>query len=246
MCTEGSEQRADTDSGSAEVVDLIDLQTGINLAASGQNLVNLIGGNGIETAAERVQLDQVEIVACLYVVCSCIQTGVVHPLVIDTERTLERCQMGNRVLRQHAQSVGVDHIRDTVMDFRIDVVRTAGKHDASAAGFFHILKRFLAFFLHIASCSAKFFPTGMDSSTDLILRQTGELFDKAVSKHFFTRKRKERIAEGNGVILQLVHVVFDVLCIRGNDRAVVVVDGFREFGALIRDTRIENELHTMA
>ena len=56
MCTEGSEQRADTDSGSAEVVDLIDLQAGINLAASGQNLINLIGGNGVETAAEGVEL----------------------------------------------------------------------------------------------------------------------------------------------------------------------------------------------
>ena len=246
MCTEGSEQRADTDSGSAEVVDLIDLQAGINLAASGQNLINLISGNGVETAAERVQLNQVKIVACLYIVCSCIQTGVVHPLVIDTERTLERCQMGNRVLRQHAQSVGVDHIRDTVMDFRIDVVRTAGKHDASAAGFFHILKRFLAFFLHIASCSAKLFPSGMNSSTDFILRQTGELFDKTIGKHLFTRKRKERIAERNGIVLQLVHVVFDIFRIRGNDWAVVVVDGFRELGALVRDTRVEDELHTVA
>ena len=54
MCTEGSEQRADTDSGSAEVVDLINLQAGINLAASGQNLINLIGGNGVETAAEGI------------------------------------------------------------------------------------------------------------------------------------------------------------------------------------------------
>ncbi len=60
---------ADTDSGSAEVVDLIDLQAGINLAASGQNIINLIGGNGVETAAERVQLDQVKIIAGLYKVC---------------------------------------------------------------------------------------------------------------------------------------------------------------------------------
>ena len=154
--------------------------------------------------------------------------------------------MGNRVLRQHAQSVGVDHIRDTVMDFRIDVVRTAGKHDASASVFFHILKRFLAFFLHIASCSAKLFPSGMNSSTDFILRQTGELFDKTIGKHLFTRKRKERIAERNGIVLQLVHVVFDIFRIRGNDRAVVVVDGFRELGALVRDTRVEDELHTVA
>ena len=88
MCTQSSEQRADTDSGSAEVVDLIDLQAGVNFTASGQNFVNLIGCNGIQTAAERVQLDQVKIIACLYVVCSRIQTGVIHPLVIDTDRAL--------------------------------------------------------------------------------------------------------------------------------------------------------------
>ena len=34
MCTQSGEQRADTDSGSAEVVDLIDLQAGINFTAS--------------------------------------------------------------------------------------------------------------------------------------------------------------------------------------------------------------------
>ncbi len=133
MCTESCEQRADTDSCSAEVVDLINLQAGINLAATGQNLINLISGNGVKTAAEGVQLDQIKIIACLYIVCCCIQTGVVHPLVIDTERTLDRCQMGNRILRQHAQSVGVDQIRNTVMDLRIDMVWTTGKNDAPAA-----------------------------------------------------------------------------------------------------------------
>ena len=87
-------QRAESGHGfwQREVVDLINLQAGINLAASSQNLINLIGGNGVETAAERVQLNQVKIVACLYIVCSCIQTGVIHPLVIDTKRALERAR----------------------------------------------------------------------------------------------------------------------------------------------------------
>ena len=88
-------QRAESGHGfwQREVVDLIDLQAGINLAASGQNLINLIGGNGVETAAERVQLNQVKIVACLYISLQlAYRRGVVHPLVIDTERTLERCR----------------------------------------------------------------------------------------------------------------------------------------------------------
>ena len=63
FCTDSSDQGTDTDPCRTQVVDLIDLQAGINLAASGQNLINLIGGNGVETAAERVQLDQIQILS---------------------------------------------------------------------------------------------------------------------------------------------------------------------------------------
>lgn len=73
--------------------------------------------------------------------------------------------------------------------------------------FLSYTEAFPRLFLHIASCSTKLFPSGMNSSTDFILRQTGELFDKTIGKHLFTRKRKERIAERNGIVLQLVHVV---------------------------------------
>ena len=59
---DGGQQGTDTDTGSTQVVDLVDLQAGVDLAGVGQNIVYLVGGNGIQTAAEGVQLDEIQIV----------------------------------------------------------------------------------------------------------------------------------------------------------------------------------------
>ena len=44
--------------------------------------------------------------------------------------------MGYGVLREDSETVGGDHIGDTVVDLRIDVVRTSRKDDAVFAGIF--------------------------------------------------------------------------------------------------------------
>ena len=46
------QKRPHTDPGSTQIVDLIDLQTGVDLVRTGQNIGNFIGRNGIETASE--------------------------------------------------------------------------------------------------------------------------------------------------------------------------------------------------
>ena len=53
----------------------------INLIGTGQNVGYLVRGDGVQTAAERVQLDQIQVFCCLYIVCCCVQTGMIHPLV---------------------------------------------------------------------------------------------------------------------------------------------------------------------
>ena len=60
---DGGEQRTDTDAGSAQVIDLVDLQAGVDLAGIGQDVADLVGGDGIQAAAEGVQLDQIQIVS---------------------------------------------------------------------------------------------------------------------------------------------------------------------------------------
>lgn len=51
---DGRNERTDTDTSSTKVVYLINLQTGINLAGVSQDITDLIGGNGIQSTAERV------------------------------------------------------------------------------------------------------------------------------------------------------------------------------------------------
>ena len=46
--------------------------------------------------------------------------------------------------------------------------------------------------------------------------------------------------------MKLVHVILNILRIRGNDRAVVMVDCIREFVSLVRNTRVENKFHTVS
>ena len=54
---DGSKQGTNTDTGCSQVIYLINFQTGINLSAAFQNLVNLIRCYGVQSTAEGIQLD---------------------------------------------------------------------------------------------------------------------------------------------------------------------------------------------
>src|SRR5699024_11401372 len=65
--------------------------------------------------------------------------------IVDTERTFNRCQVGNGILCEHSQSIRGDQIRDTVVDFRINMVRTSCQNDTPLSVFIHPLQGFLSF-----------------------------------------------------------------------------------------------------
>ena len=56
----------------------------------------------------------------------------VHPLVRDNERALSIGQMGDGILGEDCKAVGGDELRNTMVDLRVYMVRTAGQHDAVA------------------------------------------------------------------------------------------------------------------
>ena len=96
--TDGSKQGTHTDPGCSEVIYLIDFQTGVYLPALRENFLYLICCDRIQSAAERVQLDDIQILGCFNIIGSRIQSGVVHPLIVHTDRTLELSEMGYRIL----------------------------------------------------------------------------------------------------------------------------------------------------
>ena len=46
-----------------------------------EDIGHLVGGYRVQSAAEGVELDEIQILRCLYIVSRRIQTGVVHPLI---------------------------------------------------------------------------------------------------------------------------------------------------------------------
>ena len=59
----GGEERAQPDARGAEVGMLVDLDAGVDLARAREYLLDLVGGDRVETAAEGHELDEIEIVA---------------------------------------------------------------------------------------------------------------------------------------------------------------------------------------
>ena len=90
----------------------------------------LVGGDGIQAAAEGVKLDQIQAFAVLHIGCGAVESGVVHPLVGNNERALCVGQVGDGILCENRKTVGGDELRDTVVDLRIYMVGTAGQYDA--------------------------------------------------------------------------------------------------------------------
>ena len=79
--TDGGQKGAHTDPGGAQVVDLVDLQGCVDLVGVIQDLRHLVGGDGVQSAAEGVKLDQIQVLPGLYEVGRGVEPGVVHPLI---------------------------------------------------------------------------------------------------------------------------------------------------------------------
>ena len=132
------------------------------------------------------------------------------------------------------------------MDFRVDVVGTAGEDDAVAARLLQVPQSLLALFLDVAAGSGLLLPGGMGCGAHFHSRKVAEYFDDAVCEDLFIGESEERIHKMYGRIPQLLDVVLDVLRITGDDGAVVVVDRFRELISFVRNAGIEDELHTLS
>ena len=62
----------------------------------------------------------------------------IDPLIEDSNRSREFCHAANRILGQHNHSLLIDDIVNAVIDFRIQVIRTAGKNDPRYLLRFHV------------------------------------------------------------------------------------------------------------
>ncbi|MFR5422617.1 MAG: hypothetical protein ACLTG4_12195, partial [Oscillospiraceae bacterium] len=77
----GGDEAADADARRAEIRDLVDLQNGVETVAFLPNFCDLVGRDGVEPAAEGVELDELELRPGADELRRRIEAGVIDPLV---------------------------------------------------------------------------------------------------------------------------------------------------------------------
>ena len=222
----GGKQTADADTGSAQIVHLVDFQDGVELVAALQNFAHLVGGDGVQAAAEGIQLDQLQVLPIPYKFRRTVQPGMVDPLVVDPEGAFGGEIDGQTVLGEDGEIVGGNHFRNAVVDLRVDVVGSARENDAPGVIVRHPLQGFLPLRPDVGLGVLLFRPRIMDSGADF-LTVNAPLFlaqgSQPVGGDFLAGKGQEGadvadFAVGNGF-----HVVFQILRVGDHDGAVVVI-----------------------
>ena len=242
---DGGNQGADTDTGGSQVIHLVDFQAGVDLAAVFQNLMYLVCGHSVQAASERIQLNQVQVLSGLDKIGSRIQTGMVHPLVIDPQRPFQGPQMGHGIFCQHRHAIAVDQFGNPVVDLRIDMVGASCQHNAVPSGFFQITQGFFSFFHQIPAGKLQLFPCCLCCLCHFLFRYIRKRFNQSLCQHIQSGKGQKRIAKMDGWIVQLFHVVFDIFRIGGHNGAVIMIDRIGKLLPLIRNTGVEDKFHAL-
>ena len=134
-----------------------------------------------------------------------------------------------------------------MIDFRVDMIRSAGKYDSTFIVFVKPLQNFFTLISDVLLVMLKF-------GKSLFRSVVNFCFCKAVIVqrfHHLTFKRRlvgkidKRIQEVNIALTHNVHIVVDNLRIRCYHRTVEVIACVRIFYLLIRNTRVKNRFYAL-
>ena len=192
----------------------------------------------------------------------------IHPLVGYNNRTLHFRKVGNGIFCQHGKIVGANQLRDTVVNFRIGVIRTTGKDNPSVPGLLHPHQGFFSLFLYISSRLKKLFPSKMGGISNFLFRKIpflkllADFFNRPVSgrlhgvfnllrmdknlsqligKNLLVGEGEEGLHKENALLLEIFYIVFNVFRIGSNHGAVIVITCSGGLISFIGNTGVENE-----
>ena len=211
-----------------------------------QNLFHLIGGYSVETAAERIELNQINVVPRPREISSPIQSRMVHPLIQHADRPVDVISVSYRGLRQHCKTERRNHLVDAVVDLRIQMVRSSRQNDGILVILFDIIDDFIRFFPNIFFKCLIFRSGGRHGglhfrSPDTHARQ---LFGQTLHQTLVIIIRQKRMDQLHSPGFQfIVHIAGDDLRIHGYDRAVIMIVCPLVLDELIINARIENPLY---
>ena len=146
---------------------MVDLEHGVDLAGGLQNLLHLIGGQGIKTATKREELDEVQVIAGGHEARRAVEARVEHPLVDDADGALGVHLVGHGVLGEDGKAEGVHQLGDGVVDLGVVVVGAAGQHDAVGVVLLDPPQGLVALAVHGVVEVHVCLPSGVDGLVDL-------------------------------------------------------------------------------
>ena len=239
----GGEQAADADPGGAEVVDLVDLQDGIEFAAVFENLADLVGGDGVQAAAEGVELDEFKVLMAGDEFGGGVEPGVIDPLVRDADGPLGVKVDGEAVLGENREAEARDHLGDAVVDLRVDVIGAAGEDDAAAVSVLHLAQYAGALPADVLLGAKLLRPGAVGRFADVGLRNLpvlGKEGNETVGGGLFVGHGDKGPEIADLLIRHVLDVVLEVLGIGDDDGAVEVVLGIAGLLMLIEHTGMED------
>ena len=244
----GGDKAAHPDTGGTQIVHFVYLQNGVQLAAALQYLGDLVGGDGIQTAAEGVELDELQVVPVGDELRCGVESGVVDPLVVGPDGAAGDKVYGKAVLSKDGEAVGGYELGDTVVYLRVDVVGTSRQDYAPAALLFHLFQKLCAPTAHVVLGPVLLGPGQLYRMAHFLLRNVplfpAELH-QPVGGHPLAGKGYEGADIAHVTVGHGLHIVFQVLRVGDYHRAVIVVLGSRGLLVLVKDAGVEDSLDAL-
>ena len=180
--------------------------------------------------------------------CRVVEARMIAPLVDDGEARALDGQMIDGILGKDGQMIALDHLGNAVIDFRVDVIWAPDEQNGLLARALKALEDARAVVAHILTVVRELLIGRGSRRLDFLPREVLalELLGEALRHTLLVVDGQERLEEGDVFFPQDVHVAADVLRIRRDDRAVVVV--LRRvllIDHVIRLTRVEDLRDTL-
>ena len=152
--------------------------------------------------------------------------------------------MINCVFGKNRQFIGLNHFGDSVIDFRVNVIRSANQKYSMLARLLDSLNNLLTVIADIAAIVFKLICRSFDGTGNLSLADTFsfKFFSKAINELFLIVDRQEWLHEFNITLADYIHISADILSIRGDNWTVVIIVGASI--EVIRLARIEDSFNT--
>ena len=241
-------QRAQADARRAQIRHLIQLDHRIDALMTLQNVLDLLRRDRIQPTAKGAELYQSDVRMLAHELCRVIEPRMIAPLIHDMQSMLLHRQMIDRVLRKDRQMIGLDHFRDAMMDFRIDMVGTSRQKDRMLARLLKTLQDLLAVAAHILAIMLQLLISSLCRRCNLRLCNAflPQFLGQPRCHALLVADGQKGLQELDMLFLQNIHVAADIFRIgRHNGTIIVIIRCMLRIRHIIRLAGVENLVHAL-